>query len=358
MSGAAHLDFRSDTRTAPDAVMRRAMAAARVGDDAYGDDPTVGRLESEGARLLGTEAAVLLPSSTMSNLVAVLAAAPAEGTPLIAGRATHIAHFEAAAMRRFARTPVTAVRQDSDGMLDAEPVRQALTTGDRHVVCMENTVMLCEGNALPPSSQTELAVLVEHHGAHLHLDGARLANAAVAHGRPVSDMTAGAHSVTFCLAKGLGAPVGSLLGGSAEFVDRARGLRLDLGGTMHQSGVLAAAGLEALQRVPHLADDHALAELLATELDRVEGADVPAPSRRTNIVTVRLPGMPEQLLRQRLADRGVLVLPLFDGYVRFVVHREHDEASVAGAAAALVHAGERERGPRRSPSVLRSEGAM
>ncbi|MFD4829882.1 threonine aldolase family protein [Streptomyces uncialis] len=335
MTVETRLDFRSDTRTAPDRAMRTAMAAADVGDDAYGDDPTVNRLEAEGARLLGMEASLFLPSSTMSNLVAVLAAAPADGTTLIAGRRTHIALFEAPAIQRFSGTPLTQVPQDADGALDPDAVQQAMTAGAQHIVCLENTSMLCDGNALSPSVQADLATLVGPYATHLHLDGARLANAAVALGRPLSDMTASADSVTFCLAKGLGGPVGSLLAGTEEFIGRARELRMGLGGTMHQSGVLAAAGLEALRRIPRLAADHAIAVLLATELGRVDGADVPSPSRRTNIVTVRLPGMTEQLLQRRLAGRGVLVLPLFDGYVRFVVHREHEASSVPEVAAAL-----------------------
>ncbi|WP_188274963.1 low specificity L-threonine aldolase [Streptomyces sp. CBMA152] len=326
------LDFRSDTRTAPDAAMRAAMAAAEVGDDAYGDDPCVLRLEEAGARLLGKEAALFLPSSTMTNLVAVLAAAPDPGTRLLTGAHTHVARFEDAGMRRFARVELVPLAQRDDGAPDPDALEAALREGARagrpQVVSLENTCMLHTGNALELAVLDRLAGLARSYGAHVHLDGARLANAAVALGLPVEKLAVPADSVTFCLAKGLGAPVGSLLGAPASFVDRARSLRLQLGGTMHQSGVLAAAALAGLEGVSRLAEDHALAAALARGLGSVPGAEVAEPPCRTNIVTVRVRGVSGVELMGRLGERGVRVLPLDDGWVRFVVHREHRDTAV------------------------------
>ncbi|MFF3400033.1 GntG family PLP-dependent aldolase [Streptomyces sp. NPDC002659] len=349
------LDFRSDTRTRPDAAMRAAMAQAEVGDDAYGDDPTVLELEAEGARLTGKQAAVFLPSSTMANLVAVLAAAPdaphapaapdppalrAAHTRLVTGEDTHIARFESAAMRRFGGVRLVGVAQRDDGSPEPAALTRALDDGrgQQLIVSLENTCMLRTGNALDAATTWSLAALARRYGAHVHLDGARLANAAVARQVSVQTLAAAADSVTFCLAKGLGAPVGSLLCGSAAFVDRSRELRLQLGGTMHQAGVVAAAGLVALRRVPRLADDHALAAALAAGLASVRGADVDMPPRRTNIVTVGLAGLDAAELRRRLAAQGVLVLPLDHGRVRFVVHREHEAAAVPHVVHALAGA--------------------
>ncbi|WP_406397692.1 beta-eliminating lyase-related protein [Streptomyces sp. NBC_00879] len=343
------LDFRSDTRTRPDAEMRAAMAQAEVGDDAYGDDPTVLELEAEGARLTGKQAALFLPSSTMANLVAVLAAAPdppdppvvpAAHTRLVTGEDTHIARFESVAMRRFGGVRLVGVAQCDDGSPEPAAFTRALDDGrgQQLIVSLENTCMLQTGNALDAATTWSLAALARRYGAHVHLDGARLANAAVARQVSVQTLAAAADSVTFCLAKGLGAPVGSLLCGSAAFVDRSRELRLQLGGTMHQAGVVAAAGLVALRRVPRLADDHALAAALAAGLASVRGADVDMPPRRTNIVTVRLAGLDATELRRRLAAQGVLVLPLDHGRVRFVVHREHEAAAVPHVVHALAGA--------------------
>ncbi|TQK50339.1 L-threonine aldolase [Streptomyces sp. SLBN-118] len=346
------LDFRSDTRTRPDAAMRAAMAAAEVGDDAYGDDPTVRALEEEGARLTGKQAALFLPSSTMANLVAVLAAAPAAPaapaassergahTRLVTGEDTHIARFESAAMRRFGGVRLVGVAQHDDGSPEPVAFARALDDGRGQplIVSLENTCMLQTGNALDASTTWSLASLAREYGAHVHLDGARLANAAVARQVPVRTLAAAADSVTFCLAKGLGAPVGSLLCGGAAFVDRSRELRLQLGGTMHQAGVAAAAALVALRRLPRLADDHALAAALAAGLASVRGADVAVPPRRTNIVTVRLAGLDAAELQRRLAARGVRVLPLDHGRVRFVVHREHVAAAVPDVVRALAGA--------------------
>ncbi len=333
----ANTDFRSDTRTRPDAAMRAAMAAAEVGDDAYGDDPTVRELEAAGAELTGKEAGLFLPSSTMTNLVAVLAAAVGAHPRVITGENTHIARFESEGLRRFCGARLLTLPQRDDGSPVAAALDEALGDGQgqRQVVTLENTCMMHSGNALDAVTTQHLAALGHRHGAHVHLDGARLGNAAVALGVPVRELAAAADSITFCLAKGLGAPVGSLLCADNAFVERAREVRLQLGGTMHQSGVVAAAALVALRRLPLLEKDHLLAAALAGALASVGGVEVAVPPQRTNIVTVRMAGLTADDLQKRLAVQDVLVLPVDHGFVRFVVHREHTPASVPAVIRAL-----------------------
>lgn len=348
MSAGPVLDFRSDTRTLPDARMRAAMAGAQVGDDAYGDDPGVLELQRRGARLLGTQAALFVPSSTMANLLAVLAASPAPGAApgtgpgavVVTGADSHLARFEAQGVRRFAGAALVPVAQGPDGAPRPGPWARAIggAAGRPLVVSLENTCMLHTGNALPPRVLEAAAAAARRQGAHVHLDGARLGNAAVALGLPVARLAACADSVTFCLAKGLGAPVGSLLGAGRDFVARARELRGQLGGTMHQAGVVAAAALAALDRLPELAADHALAAALTAALAALDGVQTARPPCPTNIVAVRVPGLDAAALTGRLAAAGVLVLPLDDGWVRLVVHRAHTRAAVPAVAAAVRHA--------------------
>ena len=340
---AARLDFRSDTRTMPDAEMRAAMAEARVGDDVYGDDPTASALEQEGALLLGTEAALFVPTSTMANLLAVLAASgPDSAQPrVITGAHSHMAFLEDAGLRQFAGADLLPLAQQSDGLPDISRLTEVLTAlpsgGPRQptVVCVENTSMMHGGSALEASAVEEVADQARRHGAHVHLDGARLANAAVALDVPPAELARPADSVTFSVSKGLGAPAGALLGGSSTFVACARELRERLGGTLHQAGVLAAPALVALGRLPELAADHATAALLADQLADVPGAEVSWPPHPTNIVMVRCSGLPAPQFAERLADGGVRVLPLPDGRVRFVVHRAHDADSARSAALAV-----------------------
>ncbi|MGW5201793.1 threonine aldolase family protein [Streptomyces spiralis] len=339
-TGPAHLDFRSDTRTLPDARMRRAMAQADVGDDVYGDDPTVAELEERVAGLLGTEAALLTPTGTMANLLAPLAAAGPPGAPaprLIAGAGTHMAFLESDGLRRFGGVDLLPVAQRPDGLPDPGALAGLLATGTGRptVVCVENTSMMSSGNALDAEAMRTIAAPVHRHGAHLHLDGARLANAAVALGVPPAELAGPADSVAFCVSKGLGAPAGGLLCGSREYVARARELRGWLGGGMHQAGVLAAPALVALERLPDLAADHERAAALASGLASVPGVEVMRPPRPTNMVMTRLAGLSAQACAERLARHGVGVLALPNGHVRFVTHWAHDMIGVRAAVRAL-----------------------
>ncbi|THA70069.1 low specificity L-threonine aldolase [Streptomyces sp. A0958] len=334
------LDFRSDTRTLPDAGMRAAMAAAEVGDDVYGDDPTVALLEARVAQLLGTGAALLTPTSTMANLLAPLAAAgqPGPRAPrLVVGEDTHMAFLEPEGLRRFAGVELLTVAQHPDGLPDLGAVDALLAAGGGRptVVCLENTSMMRSGNALDAAATRALAALAHRYGAHVHLDGARLANAAVALGVRPAELAEPADSVTFSVSKGLGAPVGGLLCGTPAYVARARELRAALGGSMHQAGVVAAPALVALERLPDLAADHATAAALAAGLGTLPGVEVMRPPRPTNMVMARLAGLTPEECAGRLAGLGVRVLPLPSGFVRFAVHRAHDMIGVRAAVRAV-----------------------
>jgi threonine aldolase len=334
------LDFRSDTRTVPDARMRAAAAAAEVGDDVYGDDPTVALLEERVAALLGTEAALLTPTGTMANLLAPLAASGPPGSPaprLIAGADTHMAFLEAEGLRRFGGVELLPVEQRPDGLPDLDALAALLSTaaGTPTVVCLENTSMMRSGNALDAAATRAVAALAHRYGAHFHLDGARLANAAVALGVPLAELAEPADTVTFSVSKGLGAPVGGLLCGSRDHVARARELRGRLGGSLHQAGVVAAPALVALDRLPELAADHETAASLASGFASVPGVELMRPPRPTNMVMARIAGLTPGECAARLAGQGVRVLPLPNGYVRFVTHRAHDMIGVREAVRAL-----------------------
>ncbi|MER5470040.1 GntG family PLP-dependent aldolase [Streptomyces sp. NPDC002685] len=333
------LDFRSDTRTVPDARMRAAMARAEVGDDVYGDDPTVALLEQNAARLLGTEAALLTPTGTMANLLAPLAAfGPASPPPrLIVGAGTHMAFLESAGLRRFGRIELAPVAQHSDGLPDLDALAALLSApaGRPTVVCLENTSMMHAGNALDAAATRSVAALAHRHGAHFHLDGARLANAAVALDVPPAQLAGPADSITFSLSKGLGAPAGALLCGTSAYTAYARELRGWLGGSLHQAGVLAAPALTALRRLPDLAADHDKAAALAAGLAALPGVTVMRPPRPTNMVMARLAGLSAQECAARLAGHNVRVLPLPNHHVRFVTHRAHDMIGVRDAVGAV-----------------------
>ncbi|MEU0399075.1 GntG family PLP-dependent aldolase [Streptomyces sp. NPDC006197] len=338
------LDFRSDTRTVPDERMRAASALAEVGDDVYGDDPTVAELEARTAELLGTEAALFVPTGTMANLLAPLAAFPdLAGIRVIVGADSHMGFLEADGLRRFGGlTPVT-VEQDADGLPDPDRLEALLAAGAGRptVVCLENTSMMRSGNALDEAATRSVADLAHRYGAHFHLDGARLAHAAVAFGVPPAALAAPAHSVAFSVSKALGAPVGALLGGGRAYVARARELRTGLGGSLHQAGVVAAPALVALGRLPELAADHATAAALAAGLRAVPGVEVLSPAHPTNMVMARIPGLGPDACVAGLAAHGVRVMPLPNGHVRFVTHRAHDMTGVreaVGASAAVAAA--------------------
>lgn len=323
------VDLRSDTLTRPTPAMRQAMAAAEVGDDVFGEDPTVVRLEAEAARRMGKPAGLFVASGTMGNLAALLAHC-GRGDEAIVGDASHTFVYEVAGMAALGGIQPRTVANAADGTLDPAAIEAAVRTDNIHfpttrLICLENTHNRCGGSVLDAAYMRAVRRIADAHGLAVHLDGARLFNAAVALGVAPATLAADADSVTFCLSKGLAAPVGSVLCGSEAFVARARKVRKQLGGGMRQAGVLAAAGLVALETmVDRLADDHAHARRLAEGLAALPAIRLDAAGVRTNIVIAALDpaaGAVEALV-ERLAAEGVRFFAVGPGRFRLVTHWE------------------------------------
>lgn len=286
------IDLRSDTVTQPTPEMREAMASAEVGDDVYGDDPTVNRLQELAAERMGKGAALFVPSGTMGNLAAILSHC-GRGDELILGDKAHSFMFEAGGAAAVGGVQPRTVPNLPDGRMAPEAIEAAIRPkGDDHfpvtrLVCLENTHNLCGGAVLPVGYMRQVGELVRKHGLKLHLDGARIFNAAAASGASAADLVADANSVTFCLSKGLCAPVGSVLCGDEAFIERAHRMRKQLGGGMRQAGILAAAGIVALEKMTdRLRDDHLRARRLAAELSALPGVEVDNPEPESNMVYV------------------------------------------------------------------------
>jgi threonine aldolase len=333
------VDLRSDTVTRPTPTMRRAMAEAEVGDDDYGEDPTVRALEEAFAQRIGKPAALFVPSGVMANQIAVRLLATT-GTAVVAGARHHLVAYEYGAAARNAGVQFHTV-DDADGMIAPEAVTWARAASAYHqpavsLVCLENTHMAASG--APWSMERLRAVIVAAGDLPVHLDGARLFNAEVATGIPVSAWAAPATTVMCCLSKGLCAPVGSLLAGSAEVVTQGRLERKRLGGGMRQAGVLAAPGLVALsQMVDGLADDHTRAARLADAVaGRWPDSGLDPTSVRTNIVTFPHPE-PDSLLAH-LEGNGVMAGTIAPNVVRLVTHHDVDDAGIERAIGALASA--------------------
>lgn len=283
------IDFRSDTVSWPTPVMREAMAAAPVGDDVYGEDPTVNELEALAAIRTGKEAGLFVASGTMGNLSAILSHA-GRGDEAILGADCHVFSWEAGGLSALGGVIPHPLPTDAYGRMDPVAVEDAVREDDPHLpatrlVLVENSYGGKHGYPLPPDYFAAIAGVARRHGLAVHMDGARLFNAAVAQNIDAAEITRHVDSVTFCLSKGLCAPVGSVLCGSAEFIHRARRARKILGGGMRQAGVLAAAGIVALnEMIERLADDHANARLLAEGLARIPGVKVNVDMVRTNMV--------------------------------------------------------------------------
>jgi len=321
------IDLRSDTVTKPTPEMRRAMAEAEVGDDVYGEDPTVNRLEEEAARLIGKEAALFLVSGTMANQVAVLAHT-ARGNEVLLDPEAHIGYYEVGSPAMFAGVQLRAV----PGLLAegaAETLRNAWRGEDLHfpetrLVCLENTFNRGGGTIMPPEEMKAVFETAREFGLRVHVDGARIFNASVASGRDVRDFARYCDSLMFCLSKGLSAPVGSVLTGDRDFIKRARKYRKALGGGMRQAGVLAAAGLEALKLVSRLEEDHRNARYLAEAINGVGGLSIDLDKVQTNIVVADISGtkMDSRQFVASAADKGVRVTAFGPYLVRFVTHKD------------------------------------
>lgn len=321
------VDLRSDTVTRPSAAMRAAMLNAEVGDDVYGEDPTVRRLESRIAELAGMEAGLFLPSGTQSNLVALLSHC-GRGDEYLVGQQAHTYKYEGGGAAVFGGIQPQPIEFEPDGTLAIDRLRAAIKPDDAHfaktrLLCLENTV---HGKVLPLSYLEEAAAFAREYRLAMHLDGARVFNAAVRLGVPLREITKHFDSVSICLSKGLGAPVGSVLAGSAEFIRRAHRWRKVAGGGMRQAGILAAAGLYALEHnIDRLAADHARAQRLAEGLARLPGVEIVEPPQ-TNMVFVRVPGMDHHELARRLRERGVIISPA--PVLRLVTHLDVDDEGV------------------------------
>lgn len=323
------IDLRSDTVTVPTPEMRRAMALAEVGDDVYRDDPTVNRLEERAAALTGKAAALFVPSGTMANLLALMVHCSGHrGVEVIVGDKSHIYLNEVGGLAALVGAQAAVVPNQPDGSLGLNEIAAAIRDEDVHhprtrLICLENTQNICGGVVVSRATMAATRDLARRHGLNVHLDGARLFNAAVALGAPATEITQHVDSVMFCLSKGLGAPVGSMLCGDADLVAEARRYRKMVGGGMRQAGVIAAAGLIALEHmIERLDDDHVNARRLAAGLADLPGLTLENPNPQTNMVYLRLDparGITGPAVAEALRGDGIVLDPGPYGF-RLVTH--------------------------------------
>lgn len=329
------IDLRSDTVTRPTEQMRQAMARAEVGDDVFGDDPTVRRLEQLVAERLGKEAAVFLPSGTQSNLCALMAHCE-RGDEYIVANTAHTYRYEGGGGAVLGSIQPQPIEPNADGTMSLEKIRASIKPVDDHfartrLVCVENTT---SGMVLPIGYLRAVADLAAEHGLQTHLDGARLFNAVVASGESAATLARGYQTVSICLSKGLGAPAGTVLCGTPDLIRRARRWRKVLGGAMRQVGILAAAGIWAVENgVDRLADDHANARHLADGLSQLDAIDVVADVP-TNMVFLRVPDGTHEKLSSHCRENGIL-LHTPSEKLRLVTHRDVSGADVDAIVAAF-----------------------
>jgi len=335
------VDLRSDTLTTPTPEMRRAMAEAEVGDDVFGEDPTVNRLEARVAERLGKEAGLFVASGTMGNQVSLMAHTQ-RGDEIILDENSHIFNYEVASLAVLSAVQARTL-PGRLGILDPDDVRRAIRPANIHhpkdtLVCLESSHNRGGGSIYPLETLTAIRAVATAHGMAVHLDGARLFNASVASGIPAATLAAQADSVSVCLSKGLSAPVGSVVTGSRAFIERARRARKMLGGGMRQVGILAAAGLVALETmVDRLREDHANARRLAEGLAELPGLRLDPAAVVTNIlifgVTRRDLDAPE--LARRLGEQGIRCLPVGPDRIRMVTHKDVSRAGIERALEVL-----------------------
>ncbi|MGB7191313.1 MAG: GntG family PLP-dependent aldolase [Acidobacteriaceae bacterium] len=331
------IDLRSDTVTRPTAAMRAAMAAADVGDDVYGEDPTVNRLEARAAEIFGREGAMFVPTGTMGNQIAIHMHTR-QGNEIVCEERAHIFDWEMAMVAAFSGCQTRTARGER-GILTWERIKTKLLNGSDFrpstgLIALENTHNMAGGTVTPLEVYDEIWAGAREAGIPVHLDGARIFNASAALGVPVAELTAGFSSVMFCLSKGLCAPVGSMLVGSRKWIERARGVRKMLGGGMRQAGILAAAGLIALEEMPkRLGEDHANAKLLAERMAELKQVEIDLATVQTNIVIFKLRGKTDMgPVLAAMKQRGVLAGTAADDQIRFVTHNDVDRAGCERAA--------------------------
>ena len=338
------IDLRSDTVTKPTAEMRRAMMEAEVGDDVYGEDPTVNRLEERAAEIAGKEAALFVPTGTMGNTIAVKLHTE-HGQEVICDSRSHILDYELAMTAWFSGCVLRPIATEN-GILSWDQVRPAIRPLGPHwaptgLVEIENTHNMAGGTVYAPRAIREIAEGAHERGVKVHMDGARVFNAAAALAVPVREIAAPVDTIMFCLSKALGAPAGSMLAGPRDLIARGRLYRKRLGGGMRQAGILAAAGLIALEKTPkRLFDDHCNAKFLAEGLALISGVWIDPDSVATNIVVFDVSGSgrsgPE--ISRRLKERGVLLNAINDRLMRAVTHYDVDRAACTQALAAIAEA--------------------
>ncbi len=337
------VDFRSDTVTWPTSEMRSAMSTAEVGDDVYGEDPSVNRLQEIAAAKLGKEAGLFVPSGTMGNLISVLSYC-ARGDECIMGNLGHTFLFEAGGISALGGVHPHTLLNQEDGTLLLDEIRAAIRPENDHfphsrLVILENTHNRCGGVPISGAYTQQVAEIAHENGLYMHLDGARIFNAAAALNAPVRSLTDPADSVTFCLSKGLCAPVGSVICGSREFIRKARRIRKQLGGGMRQAGILAAAGIVALDKmVDRLGEDHQRAKSLACGLAQIPGILVDKKSPASNMVFLSLDkdfGLSAKIVAAKMAQLGVLVGEIGERQFRLVTHYWIDDQAVGTCIAAF-----------------------
>jgi len=338
-----YIDLRSDTVTKPTPEMREAMAEAEVGDDVYRDDPTLNKLEELAAEMLRKEAALFVPSGTMGNLTALLVHCQ-RGDEVILGNQSHIYLNEAGGMSALGGMQPCPIRNQPDGTLALDDILASIRTEDVHhpitrLICLENTQNICGGVPLTPDYTRQVGELARQNNLALHMDGARIFNAATAQNVPIRELVEPADSVMFCLSKGLAAPMGSMLVGSHQFIKRARHIRKMLGGGMRQVGIVAAAGIISLERMTRrLSEDHLRAKKLADGLRQVDGLIVDQNSPYTNMVYLNLSDnmrTTAEQVTQKMKDFGVLVDPENARRFRLVTHYWIDDPAVEQTIAAF-----------------------
>jgi len=339
-----YVDLRSDTVTKPTPAMREAMAKAEVGDDVYGDDPTINQLQDMAADKLGKQAGLFVPSGTMGNLAGILAHC-GRGDEVIMGQRSHTFLHEGGGISTLGGVHSCQIKEQEDGSLSLGDIEAAIRTPDddhepvTRLIEVENTHNACGGLPLSRAYIQRLSAFAHERGLIVHMDGARLFNSAVAQGVDVRQLTGPVDSVTFCLSKGLSAPVGSVLCGSAEFIRKARKIRKHLGGGMRQAGILAAAGIVALETmVERLAEDHSRARYLAEGLSEIAGIVLEPGTPATNMLFFGFADSVQlsvSQIEQKLAERGILTSAASARRYRLVTHCWIDDAGVDKTVAAF-----------------------
>lgn len=331
-------DLRSDTITRPTPEMYEAMMSAPLGDDVLGDEPTVTELEHLSAKKLGKEAAVFVPSGTMANQIAVKTWI-SPGDAVILEEECHIQFYESGSIAAHAGA-LTWTLPSTRGVMDPQRVADRFVPGSIHspttkLLCLENTHNRAGGSIIPMQTMRDYRRVCDETGMRIHLDGARLFNASVALGVPAADIAQYVDSVTFCLSKGLSCPVGSVLCGDQDFIDKARYMRKRLGGAMRQSGILAACGIYALDNmVDRLTDDHRRAKDFAEFVNELDAFDVDAQGVQTNMVMVNTPAAASEW-SAKLGEVGVRCMAVAKNRLRFVFHREIGDAELEHAKSAM-----------------------